>query len=685
MHGLRVLVAFLMLAVSLVTFQRLQAQAPAAQQEVAPKPATFDINALDRKVDPCTDFYQFACGGWMARNPIPPDQSTWGRFNQLFEYNQAILHQILEKYAPNDPTRTPVQQKIGDFYASCMDESTVESKGLQPLQPELDRIAALKNKSELANEIARLHQIGVNGLFQFTSGQDAKDATQEIAQADQGGLGLPDRDYYLKDDPKSQETRQKYTEHVQNMFRLLGEPQPQATGDAKTVMEIETALAKVSMTRVDRRVPENVYHKLPIQQLASMTPAFSWDQYLSAVNAPPISGLNVRVPDFFKGINGLLDSTSLDNWKTYLRWHLVHAAAPLLAKGFVDENFSFYGKTLTGAEQIRPRWKRCVSMTDDDLGEALGQPYVQQTFGGEGKERTLKMVHELEKSLGEDITQLPWMTEATKKAALVKLHNIANKIGYPDHWRDYSKVQIVRGDALGNDMRATDFEFHRQLNKIGKPVDRGEWQMSPPTVNAYYDSQMNDINFPAGILQPPFYDNHIDDAVNYGGIGMVIGHELTHGFDDRGRKYDAHGNLNDWWTQEDAKEFEKRAECIVNEYAGFTAVDDVKLNGKLTLGENTADNGGLRIARMALHDDLAGKKVGAIDGFTPDQRLFLGYAQIWCQNQRPEARRLRATVDPHSPGRWRVNGVIQNMPEFGQAFGCKAGAPMVRPNACRVW
>ena len=636
-------------------------------------------------MDPCTNFYAFACGNWMAKNPIPPDQASWGRFNDLHERNQAILRTILEKYSADDPKRSPVEQKIGDYYSSCMDESAINSKGLAPLQPELERIAGLKSKAELAAEVARLHSMGVDSLFGFSSTQDAKDATQVIGEADQGGLGLPDRDYYLKTDAKTQETRQKYQQHVQKMLELLGEPAGNAAADTKTIMDIEAELAKVSMDRVSRRDPIKVYHKMSRQEFVSLNPVFSWDEYLSAVSAPAISSLNVTVPDFFKGMNGLLESVPLENWKTYLRWHLVHSAAPLLPTAFVDENFNFFGRTLTGAEQIRPRWKRCVSYTDRDLGEALGQPYVDLTFGAEGKERTLTMVRALEKALGDDITHLPWMTDATKKRALEKLHFIANKIGYPDHWRDYSKVQIERGDALGNMLRSADFEFHRQLNKIGKPVDRGEWQMSPPTVNAYYYAPLNDINFPAGILQPPFYDNKMDDAVNYGAIGMVIGHELTHGFDDQGRKYDAHGNLNDWWTPEDAKEFEKRADCVANEYSGFTSVDDVKLNGRLTLGENTADNGGLRIARMALLSQIAGKKTEKIDDFTPEQRFFLGYAQIWCENQRPENLRIRAMLDPHSPGKWRVNGVLVNMPEFQKVFGCKSGSAMVHENACRVW
>ena len=684
MRAIRPVIALILLSSAALLTQQKSADSSHPAQSPG-QMSGFDINALDRKVDPCTDFYQFACGAWMAKNPIPPDQASWGRFNELYERNQMILRRILEKYSSNDPKRTAVEQKIGDYYSTCMDESKINAEGLRPLQPELQRIAALNSKSELAPEIAHLHQLGVNSLFDFSSGQDAKDANQVIAQADQAGLGLPDRDYYLKTDAKTAETRQKYQQHVEKMFELLGESAPSAAADAQTVMRIETGLAKVSMTRVSRRVPENIYHKMTREELVSLDPSFSWGQYLTDVSAPKIASLNVVAPDFFKGLNALLDSVSLADWKTYLRWHLLHSAAPLLPAKFVDENFNFYGKSLTGAEQIRPRWKRCVAYTDNDLGFALGRPYVAETFGPEGKARTLKMVQALEKSLGEDIQNLPWMTEATKKQALIKLQAIANKIGYPDHWRDYSPLNIVRGDALGNMQRAAAFEMHRELNKIGKPVNRGEWEMSPPTVNAYYQPQMNDINFPAGILQPPFFDRRMDDAVNYGGIGMVIGHELTHGFDDEGAKYDAHGNLHDWWTKQDETEFEKRTSCVAHEYDGFVATDDLHLNGKLTLGENTADNGGLRIAHMALMNDLAGKNPGAIDGFTPDQRFFLAYAQIWCENQRPEILRVLTMVDPHSPGRWRVNGVVVNMPEFQKAFSCQAGAPMVHENACRVW
>ncbi len=645
----------------------------------------FDSGALDKTADPCVDFYQYACGTWIVKNPIPPDQSTWGRFNELVERNQYILRQILEQYSSNDPQRTPVEQKTGDFYTACMDEKAIDQQGVAPLQPDLKRIAALRDKPVIVEEIVRLHKVGVNALFEFSSGQDFKDSTQVIAQADQGGLGLPDRDYYLKTDPPSAETRKQYEAHVRKMFQLLGESQEKATRDADVVMKIETALAKGSLDRVSRRDPQKVYHKLTKQQLEALAPSFAWPKYFAGVGAPPIESLNVAVPEFFKQMNALVDTTSLEDWKTYLKWHLVHASAQFLPTAFVNEDFEFYGKTLRGAKELRPRWKRCVDFTDSDLGFALGQKYVERTFGAEGKARTLKMVEALEKALGRDIAELDWMTPTTKQQALAKLHAITNKIGYPDTWRDYSSVNIVRGDALGNDQRATEFEFRRVLNKIGKPVDRTEWQMTPPTVNAYYDPQMNNINFPAGILQPPFYDNHIDDAVNFGAIGAVIGHELTHGFDDEGRQFDPEGNLRDWWTEQDAKEFEKRASCIADEYSTFKAVDDVYLNGRLTLGENTADNGGLRIAYMALMDTLAGKPAPKIDGFTPEQRVFLGWGQSWCENRTAQIARLRATVDPHSPGKDRVNGVVRNLPEFRNAFGCKEGRPMAPLKACRVW
>jgi putative endopeptidase len=662
---------------------------PVAVADAPAKVPGFDPTAIDRGTPACTDFYQFACGNWTARNPVPPDRARWGRFDELAERNQTALRGILEKVQANDPRREAIDQKIGDQYAACMDEAAIEAKGIAALKPELDRIAGLDSKAGMPGEVAHLHEGGIDAAFRFGSVPDFKDANSVIAGTDQGGLGLPDRDYYLKDDAKSGELRTKYLAHVQKMLELSGEPATAAAADARAVMDLETALARATLERVKRRDPANIYHKMKVADLQALTPAFDWAVYLAAAAGPPVSELNVTVPDFYKAFNAQLDSTPLDAWKAYLRWHLLHENVNLLPAAFVNENFAFYGQALTGAKELRPRWKRCVALVDSEMGEALGRRYVEATFGVEGKTRTSKMVAALEAALEQDLKTLPWMTDATKTQALGKLHAIANKIGYPDRWRDYSSLRIARGDALGNEVRAEEFAVRRDLAKIGKTLDRSEWNMSPPTVNAYYSALQNNINFPAGILQPPFYDNAMDDAVNFGGIGAVIGHELTHGFDDQGRKFAANGDLSDWWTAEDAKEFEKRAGCIADEYSGFTVAGDVHLNGKLTLGENTADNGGVRIAHMALMQTLAdaAKKPGpgVIDGFTPEQRFFLGFSQVWCQNETEESARLRATVDPHSPGRYRVNGVVANMPEFQQAFGCKAGDAMVRENACRVW
>jgi len=650
----------------------------------AATPTSLDLNAIDKTANPCVDFYQYACGSWIKKNPIPPDQARWGRFSELEERNREVLHQILEEASKPNPKRDPIAQKIGDYYGACMDTAGIEAKGLMPLQPEFDRIRNLKDKSELAAEVAHLHRSGMSALFEFGSGQDFKKSTEVIAQADQGGLGLPDRDYYLKEDEKSAEIRQQYLAHVQRMFELSGEAAGQAKTHAQTVMRLETELARGSLDRVSRRDPEKVYHRMTKQQLEMLEPSFRWNQYFTDSGAPPFQDINVAWPDFFQAINKAIGSTSLDDWKIYLKWHVLHSEAPLLPVALVDENFKFYGKTLTGATEQRPRWKRCVDFTDNQLGEALGRKFVERTFGGDAKQRTLKMVDAIEKALGQDIEQLTWMTPATKQQAMIKLKAITNKIGYPNKWRDYSTVEIKRDDAVGNGVRADQFEFLRELNKIGKPVDREEWSMTPPTVNAYYDPQMNNINFPAGILQPPFYDNRADDAVNFGAIGMVIGHELTHGFDDEGRQFDAKGDLRDWWTQTDAQAFKERAACVADEYSNFSPVSGVRLSGKLTLGENTADNGGVRIALMALiATGVSNDK--KIDGFTPEQRFFLSFGQIWCENQREEVLRLRAQTDPHSPGQFRVNGVLQNMPEFQKAFSCKAGQPMVTANACHVW
>jgi endothelin-converting enzyme/putative endopeptidase len=644
------------------------------------------VSSLDRTADPCVNFHQFACGGWKKNNPIPSDQAIWSRFGELAERNREILRGILEN-AAKAAKRDANEQKIGDYYASCLDEASINKKGIAVLKPEFDRIAALQDKAGLPTLMAHLHGQGIDGLFSFYSGADFRNAKEVIAQADQGGLSLPDRDYYLKDDAKSVELRKQFAEHVANTFKLLGDAAGKATTEATAVLDIETALAKGSMDRVERREPEKIYHKLTDQDWQALTPSFSFTRYLADLGTPAFTGLNVATPDFFKSLDTELKTVSLDDLKTYLRWHLVRSQVQALPKAFVDEDFDFYGKTLTGTKELQARWKRCVAATDGDLGEALGHVFVDKYYPPEARERTLKMVNQLEAALHQDISELPWMSDVTKKQALVKLDAIRNKIGYPAKWRDYSALKIERGDALGNSLRANAFETHRQLAKIGKPLDKQEWQMTPPTVNAYYDPTENNINFPAGILQPPFYDFKADDALNFGGMGAVIGHELTHGFDDQGALFDPERNLKNWWTPEDEKAFKDRTQCIVDEYDQFVAVDDVHVRGRLTLGENTADNGGLRIAHMALMKSLAdaGNQAAKIDGFTPEQRFFIGWGQIWCENQTPQMARLLAQNNEHSPGQYRANGVVQNMPEFQKAWGCKAGQPMVRANACHVW
>ena len=648
----------------------------------------FSIDNIDKTLDPCVDFYQYACGNWLKTAEIPADQSSWVSFVELDERNLLTLRGILEKASINDPGRTAIEQKIGDFYGSCMDEKTVNAKGLDPLRPELDRIAAVRDKPALMDAIARVHLMGDYALFNFYSNSDFHNADAVIAYLDQGGLSLPDRDYYIKDDARKLEVRKQLVEFATQVFILAGQSSTQAADSAQTVLRIETALAKASVDRTVRRDPKTRDHKMTRDAASAMAPNFYLDRYFATSGTPSFSELNVSDPDFFKQVNGLLQSESLDNLKTYVTWHLLRGAAPWLSQPFVDANFKMR-QALTGQAEIQPRWKRCVELTDDSLGEALGQKYVELTFGADGKQRMLKMVDALETSLDEDIQGLSWMTDDTKKQAKLKLEAIRNKIGYPDAWRDYSSLTVVRGDLLGNYLRANEFESKRQIAKIGKPLDRKEWGMTPPTVNAYYSGNYNEIVFPAGILQPPFFDKNMDDAVNFGGIGLVIGHELTHGFDDRGRKYDPQGNLRDWWTTEDAKEFEKRVSCIADEYSNFVAVDDLKLNGRLTLGENTADNGGARVSLMALEhmiaEDKTEKESQKIDGYTPQQRFFLGFARVWCEKRRPEYERNQVLTNPHSPGKWRVNGVVQNMPEFQQAWGCKAGQPMVSANACRVW
>ena len=669
---------------------RLLVTAGFAQSASATKPAVgFSIDNIDKAADPCVDFYQYACGNWLKQTEIPADQTEWVSFVELYERNLVTERDILEKASANDPSRSAIDQKIGDYYNSCMDEKAADAKGVSPLKPDLDRIAAAPDKPALIDAIARVHLIGPNPLFNFYSSSDLHNAEQVIAYIDQGGLSLPDRDYYIKDDAKMTEMRKHLVDYATEMFTLAGRSPQQAADSAQTVLRIETALAKASMDRTLRRDPKNRDHKMSKDQAVNLASNFYLNRYFTAAGAPAFSELNVSNPDFFKQVNGVVESESLDALKTYVSWHLLNNAAPWLSKPFVDANFKMQ-KHLTGQDEIQARWKRCVDSTDGALGEALGQKYVELTFGADGKQRMLKMVDALEISLNQDIHSLPWMSEDTKKQAKLKLYAIRNKIGYPDVWRDYSSLKIERGDLLGNYLRANEFESRRQIAKIGKPLDRKEWGMTPPTVNAYYSGSRNEIVFPAGILQPPFFDKKMDDAVNFGGIGAVIGHELTHGFDDQGRKFDPQGNLRDWWTEQDAKEFETRASCVADEYGNFIAVDDLKLNGKLTLGENTADNGGARIALMALremmsHDRSSEKASQKIDGYTPEQRFFLGYGRVWCEKRRPEFSRMLVSVDPHSPGHYRVNGVVQNMPEFQQAWGCKAGQPMVRANACRVW
>lgn len=621
----------------------------------------------------------------MAAHPLPADQSRYGRFDALQDRNREVLRKMLETASIEKPGRSGIEQKIGDYDYACMDQKAIDARGVAALKSGMDRIAGLKNKKDLAELVALLMRDGSDQFFNFSSEQDAKDSSQEIAGLDQGGLGLPDRDYYFKTDAKSVEQRTAYVQHLTKTFELLSSTPADATKKAQAVMAIETALADGSFDLVTRRDPEKVYHKMTVKELVALGPDFDWPKFIHAVGAPTIQSVDVSVPPFVKALNGVIGKYSLDDLKTYMIWHLVRSNTEVLPTAFQEENFDFYGKTLRGAKEMRPRWKRCVDLTDQQLPDALGKAFVDETLGKEGKQRTQEMVGEIEKSMQKDIESLQWMSPQTKQEALTKLHAVTNKIGDKAHWLTYSNVKIARDDAYGNAARASAFDLARRLNKIGKPVDKTDWEMSQPTVNAYYDPQENDINFPAGILQPPFYDNKLDDAVNYGAIGAVIGHELTHAFDDEGRQFDDKGNLRDWWTPADAKAFEALADCLVKQYGDYTAVDDVKVNGKLTLGENTADNGGLRISYMALKDMEAGKQTPPVDGFTADQRFFLGWAQVWCQNQTPESGRQRALTDPHSPAPDRVNGAVSNMPEFARAFSCKAGQPMSPVHSCRVW
>ena len=646
-----------------------------------------DVAAMDRSADACVDFYQYTCGGWMKANPIPADQSQWDVYRKLAQDNQRFLWGILADLAGRTQGRDATQQKIGDYFAACMDEAAVEKRGLAPLKAYLDRVDAMTSKAGLAAVLARLHLATGDGglLFGFGSGQDFADATHVIAFASAGGLGLPDRDYYVKDDARSKEMREKYVAHVARTFGLLGDSADKVHAEADTVMRIETVLAKASLTRVERRDPYKLFHKMRRKELGALTPAFDWSTYLKGVGLAKLDDFNVTQPDFFAAVQKEIEAESLADLKTYLRWHLARATAPFLSEAMVNENFDFYSRTLRGVPQLRPRWKRCVALVDSQLGEALGKEFVRRAFSPQLKAKALRMTNQIEDAMRKDIESLTWMGPQTKRQALAKLHTLVNKIGYPNKWRDYSKVVVKRDDFFGDVERAQAFESHRDLAKIGRPLDRGEWQMSPPTVNAYYDAQLNDINFPAGVLQPPLYDPKMDDAPNYGNTGGTIGHELTHGFDDEGRKFDAKGNLRDWWTEADAKAFDERASCIVDQYANYVIVDDIKINSKLTQGEDIADLGGLILAWAAWQAERATTPDKAADGLTPEQRFFVGYAQWACENDRPENQRVKAMTDPHSPAKYRVNGLVVNMPEFAAAFSCKQGQPMTSEKRCRVW
>jgi putative endopeptidase len=651
------------------------------------KPVSFDLSAIDKTADPCTDFYQYACGNWKKDNPIPADQTRWGRFNELAERNNYLLYQDLKAAA--DAPKTPLQKKYGDFFAACMNVDLANKLGVEPIEPALKTIAAWNDKKTLARLLGELNnKYSENLFFLFGSGQDQKDASQQIAELDQGGLGLPDRDYYINDDERSKKLRAQYVEHVTKMFVLIGDSPEKAADEAKSVLAVETALAEGSMSRVDRRTPANVYHVMPIAELQTMTPDFDWKVYLAARNESGLKTVNITTPGFFKAMNAEIQGADIAALKSYMRWQTVHLFAPNLSEPFVQENFNFFAATVSGQKELAPRWRRCTAATDRALGEAVGQDWVARNFPPAAKENMKKLVHALEVAMNQDIQNLDWMSDATKAEAKKKLAAFRDKIGYPETWRDYSTVTIKRDDFVGNAQQILAFNSRRQLAKIGKPVDEKEWTMTPPTVNAYYSPGKNDINFPAGILQPPFYDFKADPAVNFGGIGVVIGHEMTHGFDDQGSQYDPQGNVRMWWTAEDKKKFDERTGCEVKEYGSFEVAAGQTLNGKLTLGENTADNGGLHIAYAALMSTLAKEGAEAstkIDGYTPAQRYFLGFGQVWCENTREQEARLRAKTDPHSSGQWRVNGSVQNFDEFGKAFGCKVGQPMMPVSSCRVW
>jgi len=662
-------------------------RAPETPLTSFPYTPVLDTSAMDTSADACVDFYQYTCGGWQKNNPIPPDQASWDVYAKMAQDNKRVLWGILDQLAGQAEGRSVAQQKIGDAFAACTDEGRAEALGAQPMQPLLDLVAGMKTKKDLPATLAALQlATGDDLLFSFSSAQDYGDSTRVIAFASQGGLGMPDRDYYLKTDAKSRELRAAYVAHVARMFALMGDSAADAQREAGVVMAIETALAKGSLTRVEQRDPQKLNHPSNGRGLQALTPAFDWQPYLKTLGLAGNDRYNVTAPKFYRALDAQLRGRSLAELKTYLRWHVAHASAPFLSSAFVNENFGYFSKTLRGVPELAPRWRRCVALVDNQIGEALGQEFVKLTFGPELKAKTQHMTTQIEQAMESEIKGLDWMSATTKVKALEKLHGIVNKIGYPDKWRDYSALEIRRDDLLSNVERGNRFETRRELAKIGKPLDRGEWGMTPPTVNAYYDPQMNDINFPAGVLQPPLFDARLDDAPNYGNTGGTIGHELTHGFDDEGRQFDAAGNLKNWWTKKDAAEFDKRTQCLTDQYGGYVVVDDIHINSKLTLGEDLADFGGLVLALIAYRAEAAANPPPALkDGFTPDQRFFIGMAQWACANTRPEDMRLRAATDPHSPPKYRVNGLVANFKEFQTAFACKTGQPMAPAKRCKIW
>jgi len=667
----------------------VEAQTATKQAEPAfPYSPSLDVTSLDKSVDPCVDLYHYSCGGWQKRNPIPADQTSWSVYGKLYEDNLNFLRGILEQAAASTGSSDPVTQEIGTFYAACSDETTIEKQGAAGIQPSLDAIARMKSPDEIASLVAHITlPYGRSMLFGPGTGQDPDNSEQEISDIDQGGLRLPDRDYYTKDDDKSKEIRQRYLQHVQRVFELLGETAETAKNSAATIVRMETALANASLTRVERRDPYKLKNKMQVEDLVRLAPKFDWKVYYRELHYPKIEVLNVDATGFFKQLNTELGTEPLANWKTYFRFQVADSYSQFLSAAFVQENFDFYRKYLRGAAEQQPRWKRCVQYTDFNLSDALGQAYVAKVFSPELKQSTLDMVKRIEAAMGQRIQQLDWMSPETKQQARAKLAGIRNKIGYPDKWHDYRSITLTRDDFAGDILRTAQFEQQRQIKKIGQPVDHGEWEISPPTVDAYFNPQMNDVNFPAGVLQPPLYDPKMDDAPNYGNTGGTIGHELTHGFDDEGSQFDAKGNLKEWWTKDDRTKFNSRTQCVDDQYSKYVVVDDMHLNGKLTLGENVADLGGEILAYIAWKDATKDKNLQPVDGFTPEQRFFIGYAQWDCSNDRPEDLRVRTNTDPHSPGEYRINGVVVNMPEFAHAFSCKTGQPMVNDTAkiCRVW